>query len=88
MGRKRDRTYEVRYTVVGLTETHSLEIAAHDPACALGLLLDELDDDADGDSPELSSVSIRRKDSDRCDLEAAVKRAYTSALVGGWLSTR
>jgi hypothetical protein len=86
MGRRRDRTYEVRYTVVGRTETAALEIVAHDPACALGLLLDELDDDADGDCPELASVSIRCKNSDRCDLNTAVKRAYASALTGGWIS--
>lgn len=86
MGRRRDRTYEVRYTVVGRTETAVPEIVAHDPACALGLLLDELEDDADGDCPDLESVSIRLKDSGRCDLEAAVKRAYDSALTGGWFS--
>ena len=64
MGRRKSTRYEVSYTLVGDDRTTTREIKAHDPACALGALLDELDDDGDGESPELTFVAIRRQ---RCE---------------------
>jgi hypothetical protein len=80
MGRRKNTRYEVSYALVGDDGTITKEIEAHDPACALGTLLDELDDEADGECPELAFVAIRRHV--RGKLPVAIKRAYELGLQG------
>jgi len=77
MGRKAQK-FEVEYALVGSSEVAAEAVEAHDEACALGLVLDELDDDDAGNSPALAYVTIRRLLP--LDAVAVVQRAYEEGL--------
>lgn len=55
-------TYLVTYQLDGDDEVVTDEVDARDEACALGCVLDALDDESDGETPALVFVTIRRAD--------------------------
>lgn len=70
-------TYLITYQLDGSPSTVTKRIKAQDEACAMGLVLDRLEDDEDGNPPALVFVTMERVD-------LRPMKAMPPAVVNAW----